>query len=70
MSRSNEYFYEANDAEIYVGEEYCDSLPSIVEIDKLYTFDCEIVGDYVKVASARDDGKLSFVSVQVTGKNM
>ena len=60
---------EANNAKIYVGEKLCGTLPAKVEKSKLYTFDCETVGNFVKIFTGRDDGKLTFANLEVYAIN-
>ena len=43
----------------------CGILPAKVEKSKDYTIDCEAVGDFVKIVTGRNDGKLSFANLEV-----
>lgn len=52
---------------IYVGDKLCGTMPANVEKSKLYPFDCEAVGDYVKIVTGRSDGQLTFSNVKVFG---
>ena len=45
------------------------TLPPNVEKSKVYTFDYEAVGDFVKIVTGRDDGYLSFANLQVYEAN-
>ena len=68
MSRNGWYFYdEANNAKIYVGDKLCGTMPNDVYKSTLYTFDCQAVGDYIKIVTGRNDSdqKLSFSYVKV-----
>lgn len=52
-------------------EKLCGTMPSKVENAKEYTFDCEAIGDYVKIVTGRNeiDQKLTFANVEVYGTN-
>ena len=40
-------------------------MPASIEKSKLYTFQCQLVGDYVKIVTGRADGKLSIAELKV-----
>ena len=64
-TRLNEEWEDANNAKVYVGDTLIGELPSTVEKSKVYTFDHEVTGDFVKIVSGTSDGKLSFSKVEV-----
>ena len=64
MSRSR-LEESAINAKIYVGKKLCGTMPARVERSKDYTFDCEAVGDFVKIVTGRIDGNLSFSNLKV-----
>ena len=45
-------------------------MPANVERSKLYTFKCQIYGNYVKIVTGRDDGYLTFSDVMVFANNL
>ena len=48
-----------------MGDKLCGTFPENVEKSKVYSFNCDAVGDYIKIVTGRDDGYLSFVNVEV-----
>ena len=58
-------------AKIYIGETIgeketlCGAMPASVEYSKFYNFECQLVGDYIKIVTGRPDGNLSFAHVKV-----
>ena len=66
MSR-NGWEYESSNAQIYVGNKLCGKIPAEVRKSKVYTFNCQEVGDYIKIVTGRNnsDQKLSFSYVYV-----
>ena len=56
---------EANNAKVYVGDKLVGILPSPVEKSKVYTYDCDAVGEYITIVSGRKDMKLAFANVDV-----
>lgn len=51
---ANENETEANEAEVYIGNELCGTLPSVVEKSKVYEFKCDnVIGDFVKIVAGR-----------------
>ena len=59
--------YEASNAKVYVGNKLCGTFPGNVESSKVYIFNCDAVGDFVKVMTGRNDTdqKLTFAMVEV-----
>ena len=56
---------DASEAKVYIGNRLCCTFPSAVEKSKLYSFTCNSTGDYLKIVSGRNDGKLAFANVEV-----
>ena len=53
-------------AKIYIGDKLCGTLPGTIEISKLYTVNCDLVGNYVKIDNGRPTNKvLGFAEVEV-----
>ena len=52
---------------VYVGDKKIGILPKDVEKSKVYTYDCDAVGDFVKIVTGREDKKLAFANVEVYG---
>lgn len=69
ITSRNGWEYEANNAKIFIGEKLCGTMPAKVERSKVYTFDCEAVGDFVKIMTGRNDKdqKLTFANLEVYG---
>ena len=67
VTSANENEQEANDAKVYVGEEWVATMPDNVVKGKVYTFDCNAVGDFIKIETGRNDSDkmLTFNSVEV-----
>ena len=40
---------------VYVGDKLCGTLPNDIEKSKLYTIECNTVGDYIKIVTGRND---------------
>ena len=43
----------------------CGTLPANVEKSKTYSFECEAVGDFVKIVPGNNDGELTFTNLEV-----
>ena len=58
---------EANNAKVYIGNKLCGTMPSTVESSKRYVFECDFIGDYVKVVTGRNDidQKLGFSLIEL-----
>ena len=56
MSRRDSNWDHANNAKIYIGDMLCATMPANVEKSKLYTFECQLVGDHIKILTGREDG--------------
>ena len=54
----------ANNAKIYVGDHFgdhlCGTFQNKVDYSSAYTFNCDTTGDFIKIVTERDDGKLCF----------
>ena len=61
MTHFNEYFALAKNAKIYIGSNLCGTMPAIVTKSTLYSFDCDLNGDNVKIESST----LLFANVEV-----
>ena len=62
-TRNDEHFYEAANANVYIGSTLCGTLPETIEIGKVYPVTCNVVGDFVKLVT--ESIKLSFAEVEV-----
>ena len=67
--RNDGYYNEAENAKVYIGSNLCGALPGTLERGKVYSFSCEVVGDFVKLVTGNSRRELSFAQVEVYTKS-